>query len=216
MPPVRPDRARFGFADNVSGGSGSRPYWGMGRKRVPTRPVGNALDRRTRRALRQDCARHIARLDLRPPFDIERVCAGLAAQRGRPIHLRPMRLPEGGPCGLWLATQRADVVCYDDAVTGLHRDHIILHEIGHLLFGHPGAPAVDAVTSQLLMPGLDPALVRRVLGRTHYSEAAEVAAETFATLVLAQVAADRDRQRERDGAASEPLGRIKRSLAPPD
>jgi hypothetical protein len=195
----------------------------MGRRRGLTLPAGGGpLDRRARRALRQDCARHIAKLDLRPPFDVRQVCASLASQRGRPIHLRPMELPDGGPCGLWLATPRADVICYDSAVSGLHRDHIILHEVGHLLFGHPGAPAVDAVTSQLLMPGLDPALVRRVLGRTQYSEAAEVAAETFATLVLARVAAERGRRRGgRSGLAeagtdSEPLSRIERSLAPPD
>ncbi len=41
-----------------------------------------------------------------------------------------------GACGLWLGTDNADYVFYEARTAPLHREHIILHEIGHVLCDH--------------------------------------------------------------------------------
>ncbi|MFT7870559.1 MULTISPECIES: hypothetical protein [Amycolatopsis] len=127
------------------------------------------------------------------PFDAEGFVAGLAAERGRPIELMPVSAPEGAPCGLLMSTERADYILYPTNTTALHRRHILLHEVGHLLCGHVGADvgadgvAIDAAAGRQLMPHLSPELVKRVLGRTTYSEVEEREAELVASLLAQRV-----------------------------
>lgn len=126
------------------------------------------------------------------PFDAETFIASLAATRGRPIELMPVSAPEGTPCGLLMSTERADYILYPTTTTALHRQHILLHEVGHLLCGHTGPDggadgvALDAAGRQL-MPSLSPELVRRVLGRTTYTEVEEREAELVASLLAQRV-----------------------------
>jgi hypothetical protein len=134
-------------------------------------------------------------VSLPEPFDAEDFVAGLAVERGRPIELMPVSAPEGAPCGLLMSTERADYILYPTNTTALHRRHILLHEVGHLVWGHGGAAAdagadgvaIDAAAGRQLMPNLSPELVRRVLGRTTYSEAEEREAELVASLLAQRV-----------------------------
>jgi hypothetical protein len=105
------------------------------------------------------------------------LCDQIAARRGRPIRLIPMA-GLTGVCGLWIATDATDLICYERDTTRPHQDHIILHELSHLLCEHfpVGLPAA-------LLPDLDPAMVRAVLGRAGYSTAEEREAETLASLI---------------------------------
>jgi hypothetical protein len=143
------------------------------------------------------------------PFDAEAFVAGLAARRGRPIELLPVSAPSGGPCGLLMSTERADYILVPANTTALHRRHILLHEIGHLLCGHAGpdagadGTAIDAAHGEL-MPHLSPELVRRVLGRTTYSEVEEQEAELVASLLA---------QRVRRGAVPAPDAEIPDGVA---
>lgn len=128
------------------------------------------------------------------PFDAEAFTAALAAERGRPIELMQVSVPSSGPCGLLMSTDRADYILYPTNTTALHRRHILLHEVGHLLCGHVGSDAgsdgiaLDAAASKALMPNLSPELVRRVLGRTSYSAVEEQEAELLASLLAQRVA----------------------------
>ncbi|SEC09365.1 hypothetical protein SAMN04489727_2533 [Amycolatopsis tolypomycina] len=139
-------------------------------------------------------ARQVAdAVSLPEPFDAEAFVARLAAERGRPIELMPVSVPaEGAPCGLLMSTERADYILYPTGTTALHRRHILLHEVGHLLCGHVGSDAgadgvaIDAAGRQL-MPNLSPELVRRVLGRTTYSAVEEREAELVASLLAQRV-----------------------------
>lgn len=107
----------------------------------------------------------------------------LERHRGRAIHMLPPLPPSPGlPCGLCVAGADADYIFCVGGPTGLHRDHIMLHEIGHLLGGHRGMLPGDGLAR--LMPNLEPETVRRVLGRTAYGTEEETEAETFASLVL--------------------------------
>ena len=133
--------------------------------------------------LRQRCEAIVAGLDIPTPFDVHELCRRIAAGRGRPIHLLPLRLPPSHPCGLWVSTSLFDAIFFEENTSQLHQEHIISHEIGHLLCEHEAAPVLDAEASILLMPDLDPGMVRRTLGRTNYSTVEEREAEMVASLI---------------------------------
>jgi hypothetical protein len=84
---------------------------------------------------------------------------------------------------LWVATADEDYVVYQKFTTQAHQQHIIRHEIGHMALGHKAAPVMPDEAVQLLMPTLSPDLVRSVLGRAHYSNTEEKAAELMASLM---------------------------------
>lgn len=88
-----------------------------------------------------------------------------------------------GVCGLWIATDTTDLVCYERDTTRPHQDHIILHELSHLLCDHFPTTLPKALHTETLLPNLDPAMVRTVLGRAGYSTDEEREAETLASLI---------------------------------
>ncbi|RJK95908.1 hypothetical protein D5H78_09920 [Vallicoccus soli] len=131
--------------------------------------------------MRRRCERLLDALELPADADLEQLVQRLAEVRGRRLVLqaRPML---DGPCGIWVAMPEADYVFYEEQTNALHREHIVLHELGHVAADHapPGRIPVDVALA--LMPSLDPALVRRMLGRTSYSSEEEREAELFASV----------------------------------
>jgi hypothetical protein len=100
-----------------------------------------------------------------------------------------------------ITTDTIDIVCYAANTSPLHRQHIILHEIGHLVLDHAGhritltedhPPALPDQTGTVprrcpdlleqLLPHLDPSGIRRLLHRSTYHVEDEHDAELFATL----------------------------------
>lgn len=136
------------------------------------------------RRIRDRCRRLVEGLDIPVPFDARELCRRVAGDRGRPIHLTALPMPPGVPCGLWVSTEAADFVFYEKETSGLHQEHIILHELGHLLCDHEATSGLAPDVSRTLLPTLDPALVSRVLKRSHYSAEAEREAELIASLIL--------------------------------
>ncbi|HJP75494.1 MAG TPA: toxin [Pseudonocardiaceae bacterium] len=134
--------------------------------------------------LRDRCQRRIDALDLTGPINVGILAGRLADRRGRPLHLLGISQRGPGPTGLWVATDQGDYVFYTDLATGLHRCHIILHEIGHIALAHRASATLTADTARLLAPNLDPNVVRRSLSRTNYSAVEEQEAEMFASLVM--------------------------------
>jgi hypothetical protein len=118
------------------------------------------------------------------PFDLVRLCDELSARRDRPIVLLPFAMPAPGPCGMWLAGDTADYVLYERHTSRLHQEHIALHEIGHILLGHPGRPALSDDLIRRVFPSLAPAVVRRILARARYASQEEQDAEMIATTIL--------------------------------
>lgn len=139
--------------------------------------------------VRRRCQQHIDALDLSGPLDVAALSKRLAAVRGRPLHLLGLQQRGPGPTGLWVATDAADYVFYNDLARRLHRDHIILHEIGHILLDHRASATLTADTARLLAPNLDPETVRRTLSRSNYSEVEEQEAEMFASLMMPKLEA---------------------------
>ncbi|BBY22048.1 hypothetical protein [Mycobacterium stomatepiae] len=142
------------------------------------------------------------RMPIPVPWDRHQFVDNVARMRGRPIRLIPTPTPAlaGSPCGLWLKRDTDDVIVHDIGTSEYHMDQIVCHEIGHMVLGHdqphisePPGSAHSRMCATLL-PDLDPATVRSVLGRTDYASAQERDAETFAS-VLMIAAADAGAQR---------------------
>jgi Zn-dependent peptidase ImmA (M78 family) len=118
-----------------------------------------------------------------PPLagTIEEFVAAVAAQRGRPIVLTdlPATTKTGSLCGMWVPTQTTDHIFVAPNVSGPHRDHVVMHEVGHMLLGH----RLGLLTS---FTAVSPKLVLQMLARTTYSDPQEREAEQFASLVLAR------------------------------
>ncbi|WP_018680939.1 hypothetical protein [Actinokineospora enzanensis] len=138
------------------------------------------------RRVRRECASLLAGLDLPTRSDLAGLCEHLAAVRGRPLHVVPVAMLASQPCGMWIATRDADWIFYDQDTTRAHQEHIILHEIGHMICCHRGGGHLDEDTAAVFFPDIDPQLVRDMLARTTYSDAQEQQAEVMAYL-LAEV-----------------------------
>jgi Zn-dependent peptidase ImmA (M78 family) len=122
-------------------------------------------------------------LGIQPPLDVRQLCERLAELRGRPIRLLAQRIPANGPFGVWLAGTDADVIVYQEQTTPAHQDHIILHELGHLLAEHPSDEGDDELLRQLY-PDAEPDSIRHALRRPGYNDEHEREAENVATLIL--------------------------------
>jgi hypothetical protein len=144
------------------------------------------------RRLRKNCRRELQALGVQPPLDVDELCTLLGNRRGRPLRLVPYPLPVPGPYGAWVATRTADYILYQQQTSKAHQDHIILHEVGHILAGHRGESTNDGSADEGCenAHGLDdiekpgPDTVQHVMNRTSYDEAREHEAELIATIIL--------------------------------
>src|SRR6185436_10468256 len=64
------------------------------------------------------------------------------SERASALHLLPKQT-RLGPCGVWLSLPEVDYVFYEPETSQLHREHIILHELGHLLCEHQPTEVID-------------------------------------------------------------------------
>ncbi|MFD0415283.1 hypothetical protein [Streptomyces sp. NPDC127108] len=79
----------------------------------------------------------------------------------------------------------ADFIIFEAKTTRPHQEHIIAHELAHIICGHRSSSPLDEATARLMFPDLNPALVRDMLARTEYSEIQEQEAEMTASLIIA-------------------------------
>jgi hypothetical protein len=132
-------------------------------------------------SLRRRCERRLHGLRIPEPFDLDAFCLEVESRRGRRLLRRPVPgLSSGAPCGIWVGTAEADHVFYDPGTSPLHAEHIVLHELAHILSGH--TLGGDGALARLF-PDLDPATVTRMLGRVAYTTAQEREAEMMASLI---------------------------------
>jgi hypothetical protein len=93
-------------------------------------------------------------------------------------------MPPGSPTGMCLSTRATDYIFYEAITGSLHQQHIVLHEIGHLLWEHQTAMTGTEQALQLLLPSLDPRVVIRMLRRGDCTGLIEQQAELVATLIM--------------------------------
>ena len=146
-------------------------------------------DRRRQRerstVLRRACESRLAVLGLSDEPDIARLTERISGHRGRPILLVPVEMRAFDPYGLWFATVDTDFICYEANTSKHHQEHIIAHELGHMICCHRGVVRPDDETMNLLFPDLSPDLIRDLLRRTGYSDVEEEEAEIMASLIKA-------------------------------
>jgi len=135
------------------------------------------------KGLQRRCAAQLRRLELPDQFELSAVVARVAELRGRPIVLWPVA-SRPGPCGLWAALPGRDYVFYESDTSLMHQAHIVLHELGHLIWGHQSAYILDVDLLQSLLPDLDPGMIETVLRRARYETNEEQEAEVLASLAL--------------------------------
>jgi hypothetical protein len=155
----------------------------------------------TDRRLRRDCATRLAEIAMPADCDVDGLCALVSRLRGRPIHRMPVPVEASHPCGFWIATDEADLILYEGNTSRAHQEHIVVHELAHMICGHRGGAAggaspgggastaggtaaIDDGTARLLFPDLDPRLVRDMLGRAGYTDRQEREAEVMASIIM--------------------------------
>lgn len=145
------------------------------------------------------CIALLDQIEIPDPFDIEQFADIVGQHRGRPVQLRPILNAE--PPAYCVPKAEADVVCYDAGTGNFHRDHLVLHELGHLLFEHDPLAFWDGEAPELL-PDLDIDVIRsRMFARATFDCPSEQEAELFATLVQESVWRRERVQRPRGVAA---------------
>ncbi|WP_037363964.1 toxin [Amycolatopsis orientalis] len=164
------------------------------------------------RRMRDEGARRIAELGLPPKYDLATLCARLGEIRERPITLVPLPMPASHPCGMWVAARGEDLIFFDANTTGAHQEHIILHELGHIICCHRGSGLLDDESARSLFPNLDPDIVRDMLMRATYDDAQEQEAEIIAFLLSERMGTPAKPIEETPKPGEKPMDRIERSL----
>jgi hypothetical protein len=151
-----------------------------------------------RRRPRPELTALVDRIAVPRPFQLAEFCAGVAAERGRPLRLVPLENTAGQdlPCGLWLGLDEVDLVFYEAGAAPILKTQIVLHEISHMLLDHTTPEAADPAERAELAAraladraadaelGLRTDRVLALLGRSGYSSRQEADAESLATLLL--------------------------------
>ncbi|WP_433145272.1 hypothetical protein ACQPZ8_01795 [Actinomadura nitritigenes] len=127
-------------------------------------------------------------LDLPAPWDLHEFLTRWDQRRGRTTKLLPLRAGEGVPTGLTFSAGDTDYLWHVDT-SPVHRDHIVMHEVGHLVFDHQPSYEVDAELLARLMGSslthLSTGAARLMLGaRTGFATIEEREAEMFSWLAL--------------------------------
>ncbi|MDW6064775.1 ImmA/IrrE family metallo-endopeptidase [Streptomyces sp. FXJ1.4098] len=131
--------------------------------------MGIRSERRRVRALLKD-------LELPPHPTLAELHAAYEARFQRALRLIEQDVAPGEPTGRYEQYLTHDRIYYPMHTSRAHQLLVVCHELAHLLLGH--LPRYDAI---------DPAVVRRVLGRSHYDDPTEHEAETIGTLLYQQL-----------------------------
>lgn len=140
------------------------------------------------------CARRLAsRLELPDPWSVEALCAWVAERRGRPITVLDRPSHGDSITAAVISTRSADYIFCRDDLHGIHRDHAVCHELGHLLSGHTERDRLLGVSAPSL------AVLHR---NCDYSDGREEEAEAIADAIMERVSlrlvnSERDRRQVR-------------------
>lgn len=109
-------------------------------RRSPAANLPAPLSQRpTYRQLRRFCRQVVKAIGAEPPLAVDELCVAVGRLRGRPIVVDYRVLPPG-VFGFSLPAPApsppADLVFVAANTTTPHREHILLHEVGHILAGH--------------------------------------------------------------------------------
>ncbi|TWP34465.1 ImmA/IrrE family metallo-endopeptidase [Leekyejoonella antrihumi] len=128
---------------------------------------------RTARRIAQHCP-------VPEPWDIAAFCTAIADNRHRPLQVIARPAMSDTITGLLVQLPDRDVIFYRNDLAGIHRDHVICHEIGHLLAGH----LHDLTADHGDLAGAANIMLHR---QCDYGDQREHEAEDIAELILTHV-----------------------------
>lgn len=140
------------------------------------------------RAIEVTCREQVQQLadaiQLKEISDIEALCLAISRKRKRPMVLIPMELI-GDETGFSASAPEYDTIYYARDVSPPYQEHIILHELAHLLLNHRPPHTVAAATEirQTVVPLLGASYLPPMLKRSRYDLVHEQEAELFASLL---------------------------------
>jgi hypothetical protein len=122
-------------------------------------------------------------------FTMEGFIHWLEQRRGRKIALIPYPISTTSVSGAWLAGDDCDFVFYDEATLPIHQTHIQLHEMAHMLCGHPTLKVGREGLSILFrgMVGAAGQEAESLFVQFAHSKEAEREAEVLASLIQKKV-----------------------------
>lgn len=113
--------------------------------------------------------------------DLDAFVQALADRRQREITV--LDLPDSASSsavyGAWLPTADTDYIFVAEHLSGIHRQHVVLHELAHVVLNHGPSHAAAA-----LFDGVSPELAQRLLARHEHSDSQERQAELFASRLM--------------------------------
>src|SRR5688572_25922884 len=69
-------------------------------------------------------------------FSMAQVIRRLEQLRERPILIFPITITDPHLYGAWVKTIDYDCICFDRHTPHVHQNHILCHELGHIILGH--------------------------------------------------------------------------------
>ena len=141
-------------------------------------------------AMRRRCERRLRELPLPDPFDLHTFRRQLEGIRGRPLRLRAVPVPISAPSGVWVPVGTEDFIFVDAACGPAMYEHVVLHELMHIMCGHEPVAAWADEYLRALLPDFDSEFVRQkvlALPRRGYDSPPEREAELLATMIGSRV-----------------------------
>ncbi len=124
------------------------------------------------------------------PFGLDAFLANLADSRSREIVVIVEDLGRQ-VSGLWVPYPDKDVFFVEESAAPAQHEPIILHEVGHMVCGHPHDLTRTAELRRRLCPHIDVSRWDQLSARASYLTAAEREAERFARAMSALARRDR-------------------------
>lgn len=110
----------------------------------------------------------------------------LERQRSRPIIVDELPGLSGSElCGVWLICADRDIVLHAPVKSAWHRQQIVLHEFSHMILCHDLEQS-SADLAATFLPDLSQDVLR-VLGRSSYTDGAELMAEVLADQLTTRI-----------------------------
>lgn len=153
-------------------------------------------------AAREAAERILRDLPLTRPWTLERFIADLSIRNGRPIEVLAIpdeleQIVDGDGnkiTGVWIPAEHIDYVFVTSHAAGDYREHIICHELAHIIFRHRAdqqtLETLQAAFLRRLMPDIAPTHLTALLPntvcrhRTLLTDPLEREAEWLATLLM--------------------------------
>jgi hypothetical protein len=145
-------------------------------------PHGLSIVRAGARARVRAVLQHVP---LPQPWSMNAWVDRLESWRGREIDLVPVSYRPGQASGAWQARQDYDLIAYTAHTSALHQDHIIAHEIAHMLCAHKGTCLMSESEAAAVAPDLSAQTLAHIIARVTTSSD-EYEAELIAVLLMSE------------------------------